>query len=166
MTFVSVYTSTTGMWSQTVLWIFFCVCVYFSSSSNSTFSPLYFKWCQMCLASIASFVGFFCFFLTKRRKISAYISWHLHLCSFISPPFFHFLSLLNVHCERSELKFTALHGMYVYLVEFSRVRGWLYDFGTEATTQFSTGGGGLKGGWLVWVMHIHSVLKYGVCRIP
>lgn len=29
------------------------------------------------------------------------------------------------------------------------MRGWLYDFGTEATTKFSTGGGGLKGGWLV-----------------
>lgn len=28
--------------------------------------------------------------------------------------------------------------------------------------KFSTGGGGLKGGWLVWVMHIHSVLRYGV----
>ncbi len=91
--------------------------------------------------------SFLCFILTKQGKISAYTSWHLHSCSFF--PQFLSLSLLNVHCERSELKFTALHGMYVYLVEFSRVRGWLYDFGTEATTQFSTGGGGLKGGWFV-----------------
>lgn len=108
----------------------------------------------MCLASIAAFL-FFAFFLTKWRKISAYTSWHLHLCSFISPRFFHFLSLLNVHCERSELKFTALHGMYVYLVEFSRVRGWLYDFGTEATTQFSTGGVGFERG-LVGLSYAHS----------
>lgn len=127
---------------------FLCVCVFFFFFKFN-FLPIIF---QM-MSNVSCLYRFFCWvfllFLTKRRKISAYISWHLHLCSFISPPFFHFLSLLNVHCERSELKFTALHGMYVYLVEFSRVRGWLYDFGTEATTQFSTGGGGLKGGWLV-----------------
>lgn len=148
------------MWSQTVLWFLF-----FFIFFESTFLPIIF---QMMSYVSCLYRSFLCFILTKQGKISAYTSWQLHSCSFF-PPFlclFHFLSLLNVHCERSELKFTALHGMYVYLVEFSRVRGWLYDFGTEATTQFSTGGGGLKGGWLVWVMHIHSVLKYGACRVP
>lgn len=115
----------------------------------------------MCLASIAPF---FALFWQNREKYQPILA-DIYIRASFSLHFFHFLSLLNVHCERSELKFTALHGMYVYLVEFSSVRGSLYDFGTEATTQFSTGGGGLKGGWLVWVMHIHSVLKYGVCRV-
>lgn len=56
--------------------------------------------------------------------------------------------------------------MYVYLVEFSRVHGWLCDFGTEATTQFSTGVGGSKGGRLL-LSYAHSFCtKTGVCRVP
>lgn len=159
------------MWSQTVLWYFFvrvCVRVVFHFSN---FLRLDFKWCHTCLASIASFGRFFVVVVvdktgTKYQPILAGI--------YICAPFFPLSlsrSLLNVHCERSELKFTALHGMYVHLVEFSRVRGWLYDFGTEATTQFSTGGGGLKGGRFGFeFMHLHSVLKrvciYGVCWVP
>lgn len=152
--------STTGMWSQTVLWFF--LFVFFLLQIQ--LSPHYISNDVKCVLPL-SLLLFFCFFWQNGEKYQPILA-GIYICAHFVPSVFHFLSLLNVHCERSELKFTALHGMYVYLVEFSRVRGWLYDFGTEATTKFSTGGGGLKGGWLVWVMHIHSVLKYGVCRIP
>lgn len=74
----------------------------------------------------------FFFFLQNREKYQPILT-GIYICIHF-PPFLIFLSLLNVHCERSELKFTALGCVYVYLVEFSRVRGWLCDFGTEATT--------------------------------